>query len=466
MRMFPGVYRHKISGAIRAAMRALPRCALGVVFGVLFVAAGVAHAGTVEGTVLNGTTGKAAGGVDVILIQLQGEMQPVATTKADGSGHFKFDRPEVGQGPMLLRVVYKGINYNEMAPPGRPTVEVKIYESTEKASTVSISTHAIVLRPNGDQLMVGEEYGVENQTQPPVSFFKADGTFQFNLPSNGQIHDVSAWSSAGMPVVQGTIDKGKNREAIAFAFKPGENGVRVSYNMPYGGNQAVLHSQSPYAAQRVLIAAPPTLQISAPGFTPAGNEQGFALYTRDTVAADQALDISVSGTAPPPESSRTVSGPPAAGAGGGAGGPADGQDQTGSDAPAATVTTLPARLDGMKWILVGGFAILFALGGAFLWRRPQAAVPQPAGPYVAPGVLAGPVIPAVAAAANSATAGVRDASSEIMAAVAQQARLSLDELKDQMFRLELRRQAGTISESDYTRQRDQFETTLRELVRG
>jgi len=381
----------------------------------------------------------------------------VATTKADASGHFKFDRPEIGQGPMLLRVVYKGINYNEMAPPGRPTVEVKIYESTEKASTVSISTHAIVLRPNGGQLMVGEEYGVENQTQPPVSFFKTDGTFQFNLPSNGQIHDVSAWSSAGMPVVQGTIDKGKNRQAIAFAFKPGENGVRVSYNMPYGGNQAVLHSQSPYAAQRVLIAAPPTLQISAPGFTPAGNEQGFALYTRDTVAADQALDISVSGTAPPPESSRTVSGPSAAGAGG-AGGPGDGQDQTGSDAPAATVTTLPARLDGMKWILVGGFAILFALGGAFLWRRPQLAVPQPAGPYVAPGVLA--------VTANAATAGARDASSEIMAAVAQQARLSLDELKDQMFRLELRRQAGTISESDYTRQRDQFESTLRELVRG
>jgi hypothetical protein len=68
VRLFPGVYRHKISGAIRAAMRALPRCALGVVFGVLFVAAGAAHAGTVEGTVLNGTTGKAAGGVDVILI--------------------------------------------------------------------------------------------------------------------------------------------------------------------------------------------------------------------------------------------------------------------------------------------------------------------------------------------------------------------------------------------------------------
>ncbi len=455
MRIFPGGLRHILSGAV------------GLALWVVLFASSAAQAGTIEGTVLNGTTGKAAGGVDVILIQLQGEMQPVATAKADGSGHFKFDRPEIGQGPILLRVVYQGINYNEMAPPGRPTAEVKIYESTDKPSTVSISTHAIVLRPNGDQLLVGEEYGVENQTQPPVSFFKADGTFQFNLPSNGQIHDVSAWSSAGMPVTQGTIDKGKNREAIAFAFKPGENGVRVSYNMPYGGNQAVLHSQSPYAAQRVLIAAPPTLQISAPGFTPAGNEQGFALYTRDTVAADQGLDISVSGTAPPPESSRTVSGPPAAGAGG-ASGPGDGQDQTGSDAPAATVTSLPARLDNMKWILVGGFALLFVMGGALLWRRPQVAMPHGEGTYA--GGQSIPVAPAwppvTAVPANAPTAGVRDASSEIMATVAQQARLSLDELKDQMFRLELRRQAGTISESDYTRQRGQFETTLRELVRG
>jgi hypothetical protein len=92
--------------------------------------------------------------------------------------------------------------------------------------------------------------------------------------------------------------------------------------------------------------------------------------------------------------------------------------------------------------------------------------PAAAGVYVAPGLPVAASMPPVAATANAATAGVRDASSEIMAAVAQQARLSLDELKDQMFRLELRRQAGTISESDYAQQRDRFEATLRELVRG
>ena len=43
---------------------------------------------------------------------------------------------------------------------------------------------------------------------------------------------------------------------------------------------------------------------------------------------------------------------------------------------------------------------------------------------------------------------------------------SLDGLKDRLFRLELRRQAGTISEEDYARERSRTEQILRELVRG
>ena len=43
---------------------------------------------------------------------------------------------------------------------------------------------------------------------------------------------------------------------------------------------------------------------------------------------------------------------------------------------------------------------------------------------------------------------------------------SLDGLKEKLFRLELRRQAGTISEADYARERARTEQILRELVRG
>jgi hypothetical protein len=39
-------------------------------------------------------------------------------------------------------------------------------------------------------------------------------------------------------------------------------------------------------------------------------------------------------------------------------------------------------------------------------------------------------------------------------------------MKDVLFRLELRREAGTISEVDYTRERDRVQTALRGLVKG
>jgi hypothetical protein len=43
---------------------------------------------------------------------------------------------------------------------------------------------------------------------------------------------------------------------------------------------------------------------------------------------------------------------------------------------------------------------------------------------------------------------------------------SLDALKDQLFRLELRRQAGTIGDEEYARERAKAEHVLRDLVRG
>src|ERR1700758_3645334 len=94
---------------------------------VLFVAtlfAGVsARAGVLHGSVKNGTTGKAAAGIDVILIQLQGGMQPVANSKTDAQGQFSFDYPAVGTQPMLVRAVYKGINFHQPLPPGSSNVE-------------------------------------------------------------------------------------------------------------------------------------------------------------------------------------------------------------------------------------------------------------------------------------------------------------------------------------------------------
>jgi len=418
-------------------------------------------AGTLTGTVHNGTSDKPAAGVDVILIQLQGGMQPVASTKSDAQGQFKFDRPDIGAAPMLVRAIYRGVNYHEPVPPGRSTADIQVFEPTDKAGTYTVTNHAVIIQPNGAELLVGEEFTIENKSHPPVAYYRPDGSFNFSLPDGAEFGQASAWGSAGMPVVQGTIDKGRNQMAIAFPFRPGESGVRLSYKLPYPGNRLTLRNILPYTTGRFIVAAPPSVQISGDGLAAAGQDQGFSVYVRESVAANSAVNISVSGTAPMPaansgnrpNSGGQVSGPP----------PADaGQDpsvnsrlqSSGAEGLATTATSLPARLDSLKWILVGGFAAIFALGFVFLLRRPQVIAPGSSnGASAAVGTP-----PAVQIAPQSGASAVADVNREV--------RGSLDELKDNLFRLELRRQAGTVSEQDYARERQRMEQVLRELVRG
>lgn len=406
-------------------------------------------AGTVTGTVRNGTTGKLASGVDMILIQLQGGMQPIANTKTDANGRYVFDNPNIGAAPMLLRAVYRGVLYHEPLTPGKTTVDVQVFEPTDKAGSFAVTAHAIILQPKGSDLVIAEEYNIENKTQPPVAYYRSDGSFLFSLPEGAKLSDVSAVSAAGMPVIQNPIDKEKNQKAISYAFRPGDSGVRVAYQVPYPGNQTKLTFVSPYPARRLAVFAPPTVQVSGDGLSSAGQEQGFNVYMRESVAANTPMQVSISGTAPPPPEDGGANGA-AASTGDNSQNPSVNSRADSGEAPSASVTALPARLDSLKWVLVSGFAAIFALGLVYLWRRPDIAVADVAAIEPAPSMR-----PEKFAAADSAVADVN-----------REVRGSLDELKDTLFRLELRRQAGTISEEDYTREHARIESHLREMVRG
>jgi len=262
-------------------------------------------------------------------------------------------------------------------------------------------------------------------------------------------------------VVQGTIDKGKGLEAIDFPFRPGESNVRVSYKVPYAGNETKLRISSPYAVERLAVFAPPGVTVTGDGFAPAGQEQGFNAYMREAVAANTSVIVNVSGTAPMRSSSQGGAGGGTTAGGAGSDGSqnpsVNSRAESSGDAATATATTIPARLDSLKWILVGGFGAIFALGFVYLLRRPQMAAATTAG-----GVATAYEAPASTKLPKPAS---RTAAT-VAAEVDREVRGSLDELKDSLFRLELRRQAATISEEDYARERERIDATLRNLVRG
>lgn len=414
-------------------------------------------AATVEGTVKNGTTGKPAAGVEVILIQLQGGMQPVLNSKSDAQGHFSFDYPAIGTQPMLVRAVYKGVNFHQPLPPGRNDIAVEVFEPSRDPKTITVDTHFVVFQPNGATLVVGEEYTIKNNSQPAQAYYRDDGNFDFVLPDGASLKQAAAQGPSGMPVVQLPMDRGKNKYSISYAFRPGENGVRYSYELPYDGNAASVKLPTVYPGARLVVVAPPSVQVAGDGLQAGGQEQGMSIYDHPALAANSTLTVNVSGTAPPPNQ-ETQSDPAAQGR--------DAQ-QGGEDSSGVTIQAVPGRLDDLKVPIIVVLVLGFAGFGFLLSRKQVLAVaggPSEAAPNS--GANSGGKTGPRMKSPNATAAAPAPAASPQMAQVDEAVGSSLDALKDTLFRLELRRQAGTISEEDYARERAKAEKVLRDLVRG
>jgi hypothetical protein len=235
--------------------------------------------------------------------------------------------------------------------------------------------------------------------------------------------------------------------------------VRYSYELPYPGNAATVKLPTIYPGGRLLVVAPPSVQISGDGLAPGGQEQGMNLYGRQDVPAGTLVAVSVSGTAPAPDAS--------AGAEQGQQGGQQGRDaqQGGGEAASANIERVPGRLDVLKWPLIGGFVCVFVLLAILLARKPVVAVagPMPVEEVVpaAKQKVSMSSAPSVPSATKAPTNGAASLA-EVDAAIG----TSLDGLKEGLFRLELRRQAGTISEEEYAQERARAEKVLRDLVRG
>ena len=431
---------------------------MAILVGVLLCPFGMLRAGTVHGMVKNGTTGKPAAGVQVILIQLQGGMQPVSSSKSDAQGRFSFDNPGLGTQPMLIRAVYNGINFHQPVPPGTNEVSVEIFEPTKDPKAITVASRIVFFQPNNGTLTVGEEYTIQNSTQPAQAFYRTDGDFDFGVPDGATLQQVAAAGPAGMPVVQAQIEKGKNRFSIAYAFRPGQSTVRYSYEMPYPGNATTLKLPTVYATARLLVVAPPTMQIAGDGLQAGGQEQGMSIYGRENVAAGTLVSVTVSGTAPPADQNNADAGQ------------AQNREARQGTPGGGAIQQVPGRLDGLKWYVVAGFVGLFALGAIFLAQKKVVAIKVPVevgdeedGEFSKPNKSKAATNSLAATVSSNARAKTNGASlAEMDAAVG----TSLDSLKERLFRLELRRQAGTISEEEYAQERAKAEKVLRDLVRG
>jgi hypothetical protein len=416
------------------------------------------QAGTLSGTVINRTTGKPAPNVALDFLSPTQGMTELATATSDATGHFSVTKDSIGMAPVLIRATFHDVSFNTFAPPGRPNVEVEVYDISKDPKTIAVASHVVIFQPQGDKLLGAEEYEVANTSQPPAAYFRTEGNFDFAIPENATLGQVSTTSSMGMSVAQASIEKGKGSFAIAYAFRPGQTNVRLSYEVPYPNNSASLKLPATYAGAKLLVVVPPGITVTGDGLTSAGQEQGMMVYTHDPLPAKGVLAVSLSGVGSAPAD---VGGQAQSGA-------QEGNSRTGGP----EVIAAPGRLNDFKWFIFAGLAALFAMGAILLTRKQvmvaesddtagdipaakPARAPKPQKRQAAP-----PPHPTPAPKPAAGTAA------SVAAAVDQHVSASLDSLKDQIFRLELRKQAGTISEEDYAREKAKVEKLLRDLVQG
>jgi hypothetical protein len=416
---------------------------------VFFLAAGAAHAGTLTGTVVNRTTGKPEPNVALDFLSPTSGMREVASAKSDAQGHYSLTNDAIGMGPILIRATFHDVSFNTFAAPGRPTVDVEVFETSKDPKTISVPSHVIIFEPQETRLVGAEEYGVQNSSQPPVAYFGAAGNFEFAIPENAKLNQVSTVGVMGMAVTQASIDKGKGHYAIAYAFRPGQTNVRLSYELPYANNSANITLPTSYPGAKILVVVPPGVSVSGDGLVAAGQEQGMMVFTHDPLPAKAVLTVSLSGVPSAPQQ----------------GAEQQGQSQEGNSRQeqGPQVIAAPSRLDGLKWYIFGGLAALFAMSAFLLSTKKivvpaiektdEASVAKANAKQTQPPPVAPPA-PTPAPASN------------ISAQVDHQVAQTMDGLKEQIFRLELRRQAGTISEDEYSSEKARIDQLLRDLVQG
>src|ERR1700733_470520 len=96
----------------------------------LFLAAALAQAATVTGTVTDKTTGKPAAGDSIVLVDVQAGMGEVSHATTNSEGHYSLNEP--GSGPYLIRVTHQGAGYFIAAPQGGAPGDIPVFDVAAK----------------------------------------------------------------------------------------------------------------------------------------------------------------------------------------------------------------------------------------------------------------------------------------------------------------------------------------------
>ena len=436
-------------------------CALVQLSACVLLLGSLASAQNITGTVTNGTTGKPAAGEQVVLLSLSQGMQEVANTKTDAQGHFSFAPPaDAGQAPHMVRVTHDGVSYFPQSGPlmpGSTTAELTIYDSAKTVGDLSQTVEVDRLQSDNKQLQGIALYAISNKSQPPRTLANDKGTFEIVLPEGAEIDTAEARGPGGQPIATDAQPGAeKNHYQLTYPLRPGETQFQMTYNMPYSG-EASISPKVLRPVQHFVVMLPKSMSFSAkaPQQYQVMNDPQMA-DPRTTVMVATAvkpgadLAYRVSGTGSFPTEGQQAEGGDSGGAMGGGSQAAANDNRPGGGLGAPI--DAPDPLHQYRVYILGAFALVLVMGGAYIVSRSNRPQPAAAG---APGNVVADSPEAAAAFADfvEPSAPPRDRNA-----------LLLEAMKEELFQLEVDRQQGKITPEEYTKAKAALDETIRRAV--
>jgi len=341
--------------------RRLPRAACGIALVAATLCAGTwLHAqtqpqtqlSTVQGRVLNGTTGRPVANAEVSYVQMTQGPAPVAQATTDAEGRFRLQGPPAaGPAPILLRVDYQGATYSHPVLPGSPTdaVEIQVFDGSRDAALMAVKEQVIFLHPAGDTLTVLEQVIIQNASSPPRAYVNPQGTYLFTLPRAARSGvRVTVTGPGGMPIGQTPEPRGQeNAFALTYPIRPGETQFRIEYALDY---------QSPFSFEKPIDVASEQTHVVTTGAEVKVEGEGLEALPADPASGFVGYRVTQPGTMIRVQ----VSG--------------ESQVREGAQSELAeegggSLVPIPPPIAGQRWLVFAAAGLLLLGGFVYLYTR-------------------------------------------------------------------------------------------------
>lgn len=258
--------------------------------------------GVLNGQILNATTNRPQGNLEVTLFVFEGDLpsHETFTTQADENGRYSFENLPTDHSVMyVVEGSYEGVSYLSEPTPFTPnsaeaTVNLNVYETTTSAEAVSLSRLNYLVAFEPDKLSVIQLFVLSNSGAQ--TYIGQEGqTFSFTLPQAAI--DITFQGDAGN-FVKETGQGYVTTEPVL----PGEEGliIAATYNLPYQGDALSVAVPIPANVASVNILMQDlgaTLSSEQLQFVETREVQDgkFSIYSGSNLPKDSSLTLELTG---------------------------------------------------------------------------------------------------------------------------------------------------------------------------